>query len=207
VNEEDARLWVRERFGVSRETLLDRFDAILRREAAQQNLVAASTLDSLWSRHLVDSAQLVPLASEAGRGAWIDVGSGAGLPGIVVAILLDRPMVLVEPRAKRVVFLREAVTELELEKRVTVQGSKIESYHPINRAAVISARAVSELSQLIASTQHCTDSSTVWLLPKGRNAHSEVELARLNWQGSFHVEQSITQPDSGIVIAQGVRPR
>ncbi|MBC9034604.1 16S rRNA (guanine(527)-N(7))-methyltransferase RsmG [Sphingomonas sp. JC676] len=207
MTEGDAREWVRTNFGVSRETLLERFDVILRREATHQNLIAASTLDTLWARHLVDSAQLVPLAVGAGRGAWVDVGSGAGLPGLVVAILLDRPLVLVEPRARRVAFLREAAAELGLEKRVTVQGSKIESYHPVNRAAVVSARAVAELSQLILSTQHCTDSSTVWLLPKGRNAHSEVEAARSNWQGSFHVEPSITQPDSGIVIAQGVRPR
>lgn len=207
MTEEEARQWVRDSFGVSRETLLEHFDAILRRAATQQNLIAASTLDSLWARHLVDSAQLVPLAAPAGRGAWIDVGSGAGLPGLVVAILLERPIVLVEPRAKRVAFLRDAAAELGLEKRVTVQPSKIESYHPINRAAVISARAVAELSQLILSTEHCTDSSTIWLLPKGRNAHSEVEAARANWQGSFHVEPSITQPDSGIVIAKGVRPR
>jgi 16S rRNA (guanine527-N7)-methyltransferase len=207
MTEEEAREWVRGNFGVSRETLLDRFDAILRREASEQNLIAASTLDALWARHLVDSAQLAPLAATAGRGAWVDVGSGAGLPGLVVAILLDRPVVLVEPRAKRVAFLRSAAVELGVERRVTVQPSKIESYHPINRAAVVSARAVAELSQLIASTQHCTDSSTVWLLPKGRNAHSEVEAARANWQGSFHVEPSITQPDSGIVVAQGVRPR
>ncbi len=207
MTEEEAREWVRSDFGVSRETLLERFAAILTREAAQQNLIAASTLNSIWARHLVDSAQLVSLAVGAGRGNWLDVGSGAGLPGIVVAILLDRPVVLVEPRAKRVAFLRAAAAELGLDKRVIVQGSKIESYHPINRAAVVSARAVAELSQLILSTHHCTDSSTVWLLPKGRNAHSEVEAARANWQGSFHVEPSITQPDSGIVIAQGIRPR
>lgn len=207
MTEEGAREWIRANFSVSRETLLVRFDAILRREAAQQNLISASTLDSLWVRHLVDSAQLVPLAGSAGRGAWVDVGSGAGLPGLVVAILLERPVILVEPRAKRVAFLRLAASELGLEKRVTVQASKIESYRPVNRAAVVSARAVAELSQLIVSTQHCTDSSTIWLLPKGRNAHSEVEAARANWQGSFHVEPSITQPDSGIVVAQGVRPR
>lgn len=207
MTEEEAREWVRSNFGVSRETLMERFAAILTRESVRQNLISASTLDTIWTRHLVDSAQLVPLAAEAGRGAWLDVGSGAGLPGIVVAILLDRPIILVEPRAKRVAFVRAAAEELGIQKRVTVQGSKIESYRPTNRAAVVSARAVAELSQLILSTHHCTDSSTVWLLPKGRNAQSEVEAARLNWQGSFHVEPSITQPDSGIVIAKGVHPR
>ena len=134
------------------------------------------------------------------------MGSGAGLPGIVAGILLDRSVVLVEPRARRVEFLRHVATELAL-SRVTVQPSKVESYRPTNRAAIVSARAVAELSQLLASTAHCTDSSTVWVLPKGRNAQSEVVAAQAKWQGVFHVEPSITQPDSGIVVARGVRPR
>jgi 16S rRNA (guanine527-N7)-methyltransferase len=206
VTEDEAGAWIRERFGVSRETQLDRYAALLRAEAANQNLIAASTLDTLWARHFVDSAQLVPLASDASRGTWLDVGSGAGLPGLVAAILLDRPVVLVEPRTRRVEFLRHVVSELRL-PRVTVQQSKVESYRPTNRAAIVSARAVAELSQLFASTVHCTDSSTIWLLPKGQNAQSEVVAAQTKWQGVFHVEPSITQPDSGIVVARGVRPR
>lgn len=207
MTEDEARIWVRETFGVSRETLLERFGALLAAESLHQNLIAASTLETLWTRHLVDSAQLVPLSEAAPRGAWIDIGAGAGLPGIVVAILLDRPVVLVEPRAKRVAFLRDAAEALGIAKRVTVQPSKIETYHPINRAGVISARAVAELSQLFASALHCSDPETLWVLPKGRNAQSEVEAARANWQGTFHVERSITEPTSGVVIAQGVRPR
>nr|WP_294811830.1 16S rRNA (guanine(527)-N(7))-methyltransferase RsmG [uncultured Sphingomonas sp.] len=206
MTEDEAGAWIRERFGVSRETQLDRYAALLRAEAANQNLIAASTLDTLWARHFVDSAQLVPLASDASRGTWLDVGSGAGLPGLVAAILLDRPVVLVEPRTRRVEFLRHVVSELRL-PRVTVQQSKVESYRPTNRAAIVSARAVAELSQLLASTAHCTDSSTIWLLPKGQNAQSEVVAAQTKWQGVFHVEPSITQPDSGIVVARGVRPR
>ncbi|WBY06941.1 16S rRNA (guanine(527)-N(7))-methyltransferase RsmG [Sphingomonas sp. 7/4-4] len=206
MTEDEAGAWIRERFGVSRETQLDHYAALLRAEAANQNLIAASTLDTLWARHFVDSAQLVPLASDASRGTWLDVGSGAGLPGLVAAILLDRPVVLVEPRTRRVEFLRHVVSELRL-PRVTVQQSKVESYRPTNRAAIVSARAVAELSQLLASTAHCTDSSTIWLLPKGQNAQSEVVAAQTKWQGVFHVEPSITQPDSGIVVARGVRPR
>ena len=206
MTEEEARAWVRDGFGVSRETLLDRYGALLRAEAPNQNLIAASTFDTLWARHFVDSAQLVPLASDAPRGAWLDVGSGAGLPGIVAGILLDRPVMLVEPRARRVEFLQRVISELGL-TRVMVQQSKVETYHPTNRAAIVSARAVAELSQLLSSTAHCTDSSTIWVLPKGRNAQSEVEAAQVKWQGVFHVEPSITQPNSGIVVARGVRPR
>ncbi len=207
MNEDEARSWVRDRFGVSRETLVARFGDILVAEAEHQNLIARSTLDSLWGRHLTDSAQLIPLAEAAGEGAWLDVGSGAGLPGIVVALLTDRPVVLVEPRTKRVQFLRDAAEQLGIGDRVTVIGSKVESYRPDLPAAIVSARAVAELSALMLSTVHCTDSSTVWLLPKGRSAQSEVDAARAKWQGRFHVEPSITQPDSGIVVATQIGAR
>ncbi|OAN58169.1 16S rRNA (guanine(527)-N(7))-methyltransferase RsmG [Sphingomonas sp. TDK1] len=207
MTEDEARSWVREHFGVSRETAVERFGALLTAEAEHQNLIARSTLDTLWSRHLTDSAQLVPLADSAGTGVWLDVGSGAGLPGIVVALLTDRPVVLVEPRAKRVAFLRDAAEHVGATDRVTVIGSKVESYRPAQPVAVVSARAVAELSALMLSTVHCTDSSTVWLLPKGRSAQSEVDAARAKWQGQFHVEPSITQPDSGIVVATQIGAR
>ncbi|RYG23590.1 MAG: 16S rRNA (guanine(527)-N(7))-methyltransferase RsmG [Burkholderiales bacterium] len=207
MTEQEARQWIIDRFGVSRETLLNRFEAILREEATRQNLISAASFEQLWTRHFVDSAQLIDSAKDAGRGAWLDVGTGAGMPGLVVAMLIDRPVVLVEPRAKRADFLYRAAALLEIGRRVTVEQREIEKYKPINPAAIVSARAVSELSSLLASTHHCTDSSTIWLLPKGRAAHSEVEAAAAKWQGSFHVEPSITQADSGIVIAQGVRPR
>ncbi|MDF7774170.1 16S rRNA (guanine(527)-N(7))-methyltransferase RsmG [Sphingomonas sp. AOB5] len=206
MTEEEARNWVREQFGVSRETQLSHFADILVAGASEQNLIAASTLGELWARHLVDSAQLIPLAVEA-KGLWLDIGSGAGLPGLVVAVLTDRPVMLVEPRARRVEFLRAAADQLGLADRVEVIGSKVESCRPKQPAAVISARAVAELGKLFAGAQHCTDSSTVWVLPKGRNAQSEVEAARRTWQGAFHVEPSITSPDSGIVVAKRVRPR
>jgi len=204
MTEEEARNWVRDHFDVSRETLLGRYAAILRDESTRQNLIAASTLDQLWSRHLVDSAQLVPFAE--GQGPWIDIGSGAGLPGMVVAIVTDRPVTLIEPRTKRADFLRTTAESLGL-ANVTVVASRIETHKPSKPAAVISARAVAPLYELFAGARHCTDSSTIWLLPKGRNAESEVAATRGAWQGVFHVEPSVTSPDSGIVIARGVRPK
>lgn len=207
MTEEEARKWVVERFGVPRETLLDRFEAILRDEATRQNLISAASFDEIWVRHFVDSAQLIEAAKDAGDGIWLDVGTGAGMPGLIVAMLIDRPVVLVEPRAKRADFLYRAAALLGIGRRVTVEQRSIEKYKPARPAAIVSARAVAELSQLVASTHHCTDSSTIWLLPKGRAAQSEVEAARAKWQGSFHVEPSITSADSGIVIAQGVRPK
>lgn len=205
MNEEQARVWVRERFGVSREMLLERYVTLLVAESANQNLIASSTLDGVWTRHIVDSAQLVPLAEKAPRGTWLDVGSGAGLPGIVAAILTDRPVILAEPRGRRIAFLRAAAETLGLAERVIVHPGKSESFLPHRPVAIVSARAVAELSQLIACTIHSTDSSTIWVLPKGRNAQSEVAAARRAWQGVFHVEPSLTQDDSGIVVARGVR--
>ncbi|RYD58863.1 MAG: 16S rRNA (guanine(527)-N(7))-methyltransferase RsmG [Sphingomonadales bacterium] len=206
MTENQAREWIVERFGVSRGTLLDDFATLLRVEAQRQNLISASSFDELWVRHFQDSAQLIPLARES-DGPWIDIGTGAGMPGLIVAILTDRPVILVEPRARRVEFLRNCVEDLGISSRVVVEQRRIETVTVTRPAAVISARAVSELSQLFASAVHCADSSTSWLLPKGRSAQSEVAAARNAWQGSFHVEPSVTSPDSGIVVASGVRPK
>jgi 16S rRNA (guanine527-N7)-methyltransferase len=207
MTEEEARRWIVGRFGVSRETLLDRFETLLRGEAERQNLISAASFPELWARHFVDSAQLILAATDGMPGAWLDVGTGAGMPGLVVGILSDRPMILVEPRGRRAEFLASVVAEFDLAARITVETCKIERYRPTRPVAIVSARAVAPLPGLLRSTYHCTDSSTIWLLPKGRAAQSEVEAARVNWQGSFHVEPSITQAESGIVIARGIRPR
>lgn len=207
MTEDEAHAWIVDRYGVPRETLLEAFATRLRVEAQHQNLISAGSFETLWGRHFVDSAQLIDLAEDAGDGAWLDVGTGAGMPGLIVALLVDRPVVLVEPRGRRVEFLRNCAEDLGIAHRVTVEQRMIEKYKPSKPAAIVSARAVSELSQLLQSTLHCTDSSTIWLLPKGRSAQSEVEAAERTWQGSFHVEPSITAPDAGIVIAKKVRPK
>ena len=202
MTEDEAQGWIRERYGVSRETRLAAFVELLRDEAARQNLVAPSTLEQIWSRHIVDSAQL--LAHAPDDGVWLDIGSGAGLPGIVVALLRDAPVELVEPRKLRTDFLARAAAELGLAD-AAVHTAKIE--RTSGPAAVISARAVAQLGDLFRIAAHRSTSSTVWVLPKGRNAQSEVAEARRKWHGSFHMEPSITAPDSLIVVAKGIRPR
>lgn len=202
MTEEEAKAWVRERYGVSRETRVAAFVDLLRGEAAKQNLIAPSTLDHIWARHIVDSAQL--LAHAPGDGVWLDIGSGAGLPGLVIALLRDAPVELVEPRKLRTDFLARAAAELDLDK-VTIHTAKIERTG--GAAAVITARAVAQLADLFRIASHRSTSSTVWVLPKGRNAQSEVAEARRKWHGSFHVEPSITASDSLIVVAREVRPR
>ncbi|MFN4096940.1 MAG: 16S rRNA (guanine(527)-N(7))-methyltransferase RsmG [Sphingomonas sp.] len=202
MTEDEARDWIRTRTDVSRETRLAEFVDLLRDEATRQNLVSPSTLEQIWSRHIVDSAQLLQHVDPGGL--WLDIGSGAGLPGIVLAILRDDPVELVEPRKLRTAFLQHCVDTLGL-TNVTIHTAKVERTK--GRAAVVTARAVGTLDTLFRIARHRSDRSTIWVLPKGRNAQSEVEDARLWWQGSFHVEPSVTAPDSLIIVAKEVRPK
>ena len=202
MTEDEARAWATARFDATAIARLDRLAVIVAAESERQNLVARSTLDAIWARHIVDSLQLVPLGPE---GVWIDVGTGAGFPGLAVAAAEpERTVMLVEPRRLRADYLRETARELGL-ANVTVVTAKVESVR--DKARVISARAVSRIGGLFAAAVQCANNETVWLLPKGRNADEEVAEARRTWHGVFHVEQSITSPDSAIVIARGVRRR
>ena len=206
MTEDEARSWIANRCGAHAIERLERYGDLLVDEVGRQNLIAASTLPTLWARHLVDSAQLLELAP-SGTGEWIDIGSGAGLPGLVIALASDWRVTLVEPRRLRVAFLNRCIEELGLVGRVTVEASKIESVRRAAPARVISARAVAALPQLIASAVHLADRETIWLLPKGSRAQSEVAEARRSWQGAFHVKQSVVDPDSGIVVASQVARR
>lgn len=206
MTEDDARAWLANELSVSRETFdrLEAFIAFLFAEAEKQNLISASTRDHVWARHIVDSAQLLPLAQDAGEGAWVDLGSGAGFPGLIVAALTERPVILIESRRKRVDFLNEAAAVLGVADRVRVEGRRVEMVEPI-AASVISARAFAPLDRLFDLAARFSRSGTLWLLPKGRNAQSELEAARNSWQGVFHVKQSVTDAESSIIVAHGVK--
>ena len=204
-DEADARAWIATLPGVSRETLerLDAFAALLTEENARQNLVAASTLGpALWGRHIADSAQLLPLAPTIG-GRWADLGSGPGLPGLVIAILAPHwHMTLVESRRLRCDFLRTAVAKLGLDAQVTVAQQRVEA-HREGRYDVISARAFAPLPALLATATHLSRQSTIWLLPKGKNAVNELSTLPQAWQKLFHVEPSRTDSDARILVGSG----
>lgn len=206
MSEDEAKAWLATQFDVPRETWvqLERFVAILLDAMDGQNLIAESTRDQIWARHIVDSAQLLTHSGAAQPGTWMDLGSGAGLPGLVIAILSPWDVLLVESRRKRIDFLSHVVTELEL-TRTRIFGGRVEAVESAP-AAVISARAYAPLDRLLASAAHLADEKTVWILPKGRNAQNELEAIRPSWQGAFHVEPSITDPDSAILVARAVKP-
>jgi 16S rRNA (guanine527-N7)-methyltransferase len=189
---------------VSRETFekLERYIALLREENRRQNLVSSATLERAWDRHILDSAQLVREEPTSGA-SWIDVGSGAGLPGIVITCLVEGVVTLVEPRRLRAEFLHKVVESLNLRARVLCsKAERVEGSFD-----VITARAVAPLTQFLKISAHLSTRKTVWALPKGRGAERELVEARKAWQGSFRVEPSVTDAESFIVVGTEVRAR
>lgn len=202
MTEDEAQAWLQSRFDVSRETgeRIETFIVYLLREAASQNLISASTLGQIWSRHIVDSAQLLKLVPpQMTDGEWLDLGSGAGFPGIIIALLSDFKVTLVESRNRRIDYLQRAVALLDLEDRVTVAGMPLERLQTAP-FSVISARAFAPLPRLFALAARFSTDKTIWLLPKGRNADKEWQEVQPAWTGDFNIEPSVTDAESGILV-------
>jgi 16S rRNA (guanine527-N7)-methyltransferase len=189
---------------VSRETFdrLCTYVELLKTASQHQNLISAATIDDLWDRHILDSAQLVKFEPRDGA-SWIDIGAGAGLPGIVIACLVTGPVTLAEPRRLRANFLAEVVGALGL--RATVQPVKAQRVE--GKFDIITGRAVAPLSDFLKMCEHLSTKNSIWALPRGRSASSELAEAQRTWQGVFHVEPSVTDPDSRIVVGTKVRAR
>ena len=189
---------------VSRETFarLTGYVDLLLEESKRQNLIGRSTVDEIWQRHIADSAQLVRFAPRLDS-SWLDIGSGAGLPGIVIAILTEGSVTLVEPRRLRANFLQRAADALDLGERVTVETTKVERI--AGAFEVITARAVASLDVLLSISRHLSTDKTLWLFPKGKSARFELDEARRSWQGRFRLEPSVTSREAAILVASGVR--
>ncbi|OYY68247.1 MAG: 16S rRNA (guanine(527)-N(7))-methyltransferase RsmG [Sphingomonadales bacterium 28-55-16] len=202
MTEQEAVVWLETHLGVSRETMeaLETFVAFLKREADSQNLISASTLDHIWTRHIVDSAQLLRFRNPSSAPTrWLDLGSGAGFPGLIIALLTDYNVTLVESRARRIDYLQRAVEMLDLTHRVQVAGVALERLETAP-FSVISARAFAPLPKLFDLAERFATNNTLWLLPKGRNADHEWQDARHAWDGDFQVMKSITDQDAGILV-------
>jgi len=171
--------------------------ALLIAENGQQNLVSGASLSEVWRRHIVDSAQLLQYVPR-GTSPWLDLGTGAGFPGLVVAAL--RPEIdiaLVESRSRRIDWLERAITALHLQSAKVV-GQRLELI-PAYPVKVISARAFAPLDRLVELSARFSTSETVWLLPKGRSAQQELQ-SLTGWNHLFHVEQSVTESQSGVIV-------
>jgi 16S rRNA (guanine527-N7)-methyltransferase len=191
---------------VSRETIdqLRHYVELLIDENQRQNLIGRSTVEEIWLRHIIDSAQIVRFVPRPDS-SWLDIGSGAGLPGLVVAILTQGPVTLVEPRKLRADFLARAAATLGLAERVTVHSTKVERIS--GSLDVITARAVASFEALLRISRHLSTDKTRWLFLKGKSAQSELDEALRTWQGEFRLEPSLTNPEAAIIIADHVERR
>lgn len=186
---------------VSRETFerLELLERELRRWQAIKNLVGPATLDQIWERHIVDSLQLLGLAPDAKL--WLDLGSGAGFPGLVLAIAgaeKGLKVHLVESNSRKCAFLRHIVRLTGA--TATVHEARLETVVPgfIGRADVVSARALAALAQLLDWTAPLLNAGTIGLFPKGRDAEIELTEARKQW--TFEAETLPSSTDSSARI-------
>ncbi|MCT7376251.1 16S rRNA (guanine(527)-N(7))-methyltransferase RsmG [Chelativorans salis] len=192
---------------VSRETFvrLEAFEAAFRRWSARINLAAPSTLPHLWERHILDSAQLVCIAPEVRR--WLDLGSGGGFPGAVVAILLtDRAEAhidLLESNRKKAAFLQTTLAGLGAP--ATVHARRIEDcYATVPTPEIVTARALAPLGRLLELAEPWLIQGARALFHKGRDYRREVEESGDAWQFDL-VEHSESTGDGVILEINDLR--
>lgn len=201
ITEDDARGFVAGRCSTTAFQLLEHYVAALLAENGRQNLIAKATEADIWRRHIADSAQLLDHVS-CETDNWLDLGSGPGLPGLVIAIM--RPsfkVILVEARTRRYAWLEDQCRALGL-ANCEVHGARLETVAP-RPADVISARAFAPLPRLLELSGRFSTNDTLWLLPKGRSAAQELAEQLPAVRRMFHVEQSQTDPQAGILIGRG----
>ncbi len=196
--------------GVSRETLgkLERFAAELRRWTQRINLVAPSTVERIWDRHILDSAQLFALAGPDWT-RWVDLGSGGGLPGAVVGILASdagKPVQLVESNSKKAAFLTTVLGGLA--SNVRVHRERIETAHALTGDSdIVSARALADLPGLLRLSEPWLRNGATGFFPKGRGYGEEIVAARDEWDFSVLEVESVTDAEGRILIVRDVRRR
>ncbi|NDV02774.1 16S rRNA (guanine(527)-N(7))-methyltransferase RsmG [Pseudoroseicyclus tamaricis] len=193
---------------VSRETLerLETFSELLTKWTARINLIAPGTVGDVWQRHVIDSAQLFPLAPPD-FSHWADLGAGGGLPGLVMAIIAAEKapaarFTLVESDKRKATFLRQATREISLTARILDQ--RIEAVPPL-AADVISARALKPLPELLTLlTPHLAPGGRA-ILPKGRRAEEELAEAATSWHFDLIRTPSMTDPDATLLTLERIR--
>ena len=197
-------------FNVSRETIdkLGVYVSLLRQWQPRINLVANATLPDVWYRHVADSAQLVALAPSDPR-TWLDLGSGGGFPGLVVAIMLHGAgtrVTLVESDRRKCAFLAEVARQTGTP--VEIQTARIEqtaTQGMLRAVDVVSARALAPLVRLISLSLPFFCDDTVGIFPKGRGAESEIADARAAWAFDVETIPSLTEEAARVVLIR--RPR
>jgi 16S rRNA (guanine527-N7)-methyltransferase len=192
---------------VSRETVerLVQFEQKFRHWSARINLAAPSQLGQLWERHILDSAQLARFASETTR--WLDIGSGGGFPGAVLAILLGRRpsfhIDLVESNRKKAAFLKTALADND---GATVHPARIEQVYALVKAPeIVTARALAPLPELLGLAAPWLEAGATGLFHKGRDYASEIEEARDAWRFDLIEHRSLVDREGRILEIRNLR--
>lgn len=195
---------------VSRETWdkLSLFAMELERWQRVKNLVGPGTLDQIWSRHIDDSLQLLSLAPEAR--SWLDLGSGAGFPGMVIAMAGKEQglrVTLVESNSRKCAFLRHVARVTETS--VTIQEDRLENVVPecVGKVNIVSARALAPLVKLLEWTAPLLKAGTTGLFPKGRDLRAELTEARKHGTFIADIVPSRTDSQAGILRITSVETR
>ena len=205
-SESEAREYVAQLCDTAAMERLEQFAKALIEENAQQNLISKPSEAQIWQRHIADSAQLLEHVAATGtgqawKGDWLDLGTGAGFPGIVIAAMRpDCSVVLVESRKRRIEWLERMVRELDLPK-TRVEGCRLEAIEPFP-TAIISARAFAPLPKLLRLSAPLSTKSTRFILPKGRKARQELEELPAPSRTMFHVKHSVTDAEAGIIVSR-----
>ena len=197
-------------FNVSRETLdlFCEYEALLSKWNKKINLVSKNSLFDIWERHFLDSGQIINHVEASGK-RWVDLGSGAGFPGLVVALLLrdrkiDCDIILVEKNLKKVFFLKEVVRKLYL--NVKVLNKNIRTIEPLN-ADILSARAFSELNELIELAYYHRKERGICLFLKGENYRWELDKTLNYWFFDYDVVDSFTNNSGKIIRVKNISKR
>jgi 16S rRNA (guanine527-N7)-methyltransferase len=193
---------------VSRETLEDlrAYEALVKKWNPAINLVAKGSLSEFWDRHIVDSVQIFQFASEKAR-LWVDIGSGGGMPGLVVAILAksqnpNLKVLLIESDQRKSTFLRTVIRELGLSAEVWAK--RVEDVE-VDHVDVLSARALASLDELFELSKSIVGATTQQLYLKGRRYEEEVKKAVESWHFDIVAHPSITDKESRILDIRNLK--
>ena len=174
----------------------------LRKWQKHINLVGPATLSQVYTRHILDAAQLI---NEVPRGTVLDVGSGAGIPGLIWRIFLDNRIYLCERVGKKTSFLKDTIRKLDIEDNCKVIGTDVAD---INQTFdIITARAVTKIDEFLALTRHCAQKTTLYILPKGKDYQSELDAALRNWNFDCRIQSSLVDASSKILFLSGISKR
>ncbi len=192
-------------FEPDKQELLEKYVTILKHYQKKFNLIGNSTISNLWQRHIVDSAQVFALLPKEKKNCYlIDVGTGAGLPGLVLAIMGRKDVFLCEKSKKKAFFLIEAKHACGV--RASIINERIENVK-LSNCSIIVSRAFSSLNKLLISTMHLMTKDTIFFVHKGKKYKDEVEEAKKNFTFAVDYYESVTSYEGKIVRVKNIRKK